>query len=242
MHLGAEGADPALPDLEALVGAVLDGRLRPDSRRPIALALSGGGDSLALSLASAAWARRVGRDLIVLTVDHGLQSESGAWTETCAATAARLGLPFQALAWTGDKPAAGLSAAARAARHGLLADTARAAGASVILLGHTADDIFEARLMRARGASTPEPREWSPSPVWPQGRGVFLLRPLIGVRRAQIRGWLTARGEAWIEDPANRSDLSARAQARRDIARGATPLGPRPESAPTQDLARACEA
>lgn len=222
------------------VQAILDRRLRPDSRRPVAVAFSGGGDSLALLLAAGDWAKAAGRELRVLTVDHGLQPDSVAWTQACAATAARLGLAFQALVWTDEKPTTGISAAARTARHRLLADAARAAGARVILMGHTADDILEARLMRARGSTTPEPREWSPSPVWPQGRGVFLLRPLLGLRRAELRDWLTARGETWVDDPANESPLSLRAQARRDIAgRGAGPIAT-PEAAAAEALARAC--
>lgn len=220
--------------------AILERRLRPESRRPVAVAFSGGGDSLALLLAAAEWSRAARRDLLVLTVDHRLQPAGAAWTRTCAATAARLGAAFQALCWTAEKPATGLPAAARAARHSLLADAARAAGASVILMGHTADDILEARLMRTRGSTTPEPREWSPSPVWPEGRGVFLLRPLLGLRRAGLRDWLTTRGEGWIDDPANESPLSRRAQARRQIAGGGMGPGETAESASAEALARVC--
>ncbi len=226
----------------AAVRAVLDRRLHAESRRPIAVAVSGGGDSLALLLLTDAWARSTGRALVVLTVDHGLQPDSQGWTTACAATAVRLGRAFKALHWTGDKPATGLPAAARAARHRLLADAARTFGARVILMGHTADDILEARLMRTRGSTTPEPREWAPSPVWPEGRGVFLLRPLLDVRRAEIREWLVARGETWIDDPANQSHLSARANARRDIAGGASTPAPGPDSVTAADLARACTA
>nr|MEA2798069.1 tRNA(Ile)-lysidine synthase [Phenylobacterium sp.] len=210
-------------DLGSAVGQVLDRRLRTNLPQPLAVALSGGGDSLALLLSGADWATRAGRGLVVLTVDHRLRPESAAWTEACAATAQRLNLPFRALAWDGEKPTNGLPAAARAARHRLLANAARAAGARVILMGHTADDVLEARLMRQAGSTTPEPHEWSPSPVWPDGRGLFLLRPLLGVRRADIRDWLTGRGETWIDDPANEDAAFARPRARRALADGASP-------------------
>jgi tRNA(Ile)-lysidine synthase len=200
--------------MEASVHAAMDARLRRDSPRPLAVALSGGGDSLALTLMADAWARAAGRELLVLTVDHGLSPASAAWTDTCAGIAARLGRPFVRLAWTGEKPPTGLPAKARAARHALLADAARAAGATVILMGHTADDVSEAGAMRAAGASTPDPRDWSPSPAWPEGRGVFLLRPILDVRRADLRAWLARRGESWIEDPANADPRFARARAR----------------------------
>lgn len=200
--------------LTETVGGVLDRRLSEDDPRPVAVALSGGGDSLALTLLADAWARRAGRELFVLTVDHGLRAESAAWTAACAATARRIGRPFRALNWTGEKPATSLPAAARAARHALLAEAARAAGARVILLGHTADDLAEAAAMRAAGSTTPDAREWGPSPAWPQGRGVFLLRPLLGVRREALRTWLRHAGEDWIDDPANTDVRFARARAR----------------------------
>jgi tRNA(Ile)-lysidine synthase len=228
---------PETPDLDAVAAEVLDRRLSGVSARPVAVALSGGGDSVALLLAAHAWARQAGRPLLALTVDHGLQADSPGWTAACAARAAALGVGFQALRWAGDKPAHGLPAAARQARHALLADAARAAGAAVILIGHTADDILEARAMRQVGSSTPAPRDWSPSPAWPQGRGLFLLRPLLGVRRAEIRRWLETRGETWIEDPANLDPRYARARARRDLV-DAGPAAPEPPS--PRDLAAAC--
>jgi tRNA(Ile)-lysidine synthase len=170
---------------------------------------------VALTLIADAWASAHGRDLVVLTVDHGLRPESAAWTDTCARLAGRLGRPFEALAWAAEqKPATGLPAAARSARHRLLAEAARRAGARVLLLGHTADDVAEAAAMRAAGSTTPSPREWSPSPVWPEGRGLFVLRPLLEVSRADLRVWLTSRGETWIDDPANTDLRFARSRAR----------------------------
>jgi tRNA(Ile)-lysidine synthase len=229
---------PETIDLDAVAAGVLDRRLSRVSPRPVAVALSGGGDSVALLLAAQAWARAAGRPLLALTVDHGLQAESAGWTAQCAARADALGVGFKALHWEGGKPARGLPAAAREARHRLLAEAAREAGARVILLGHTADDTLEARAMRRAGSSTPEPRDWAPSPAWPEGRGLHLLRPLLGVRRAAIRRWLTARGEAWIEDPANADPRYARARARRDLT--STDLAATPDLPLPRDLAAAC--
>lgn len=219
------------------VRPILDRRLLTDVDAPLAVALSGGGDSLALVLIAADWARDAGRRLLVLTVDHRLQAQSAAWTQACARTAERLGAAFRALSWEGPKPAAGLSAAAREARHRLLAEAARQAGARVILMGHTAGDLAEAAAMRARGSTVPDAREWAPSPAWPEGRGVFLLRPLLGVSREEIRTWLRGRGETWIEDPANSDPASARARAR--AAGAAVPDGDARPREPTA-LAEAC--
>jgi tRNA(Ile)-lysidine synthase len=240
VHLTAAQA-PTETGLDQAAGEVLDRRLLAHSPRPLAVAFSGGGDSLALLLTVAAWAKGAGRRLVVLTVDHRLRPESAAWTETCAATARRLGLPFVSRAWTGDKPATGLPAAARAARHALLADAARAAGARIILIGHTADDGLEAELMRQAGSTTPSPREWSPSPAWPEGRGLFLLRPLLAVRRSAIRDWLRARGEAWIDDPANEDTAYARSRARQALS-AAPPFAPAFAAGSAKGLAQACRA
>jgi tRNA(Ile)-lysidine synthase len=197
-------------------------RLNGPPGTPVALALSGGGDSLALLLAASLWAGRADRRLIALTVDHRLRAESADWARFAADRAARLGVAHRTLVWEGAKPAAGLQAAARAARHALLADAARAEGAHVILMGHTADDVMEAASMRRAGVQVAAPRSWSPSPAWPQGRGLFLHRPFLGVRRAALRDWLEALGERWIDDPANEDARFARTRARRRLTQGET--------------------
>jgi tRNA(Ile)-lysidine synthase len=221
------------------VSAVLADHLLVHDPAPVAVAFSGGGDSLALLLAAHGWAQASGRPLLALTVDHGLQAQSAAWAEACAEVARRLDVAHRTLRWTGPKPGHGLPAAARAARHQLLAEAARASGARVLLLGHTADDVAEARVMRAAGSTVPEPRRWSPSPAWPEGRGLFLLRPLIGQSRAAIRGWLRDHGQAWIDDPANADLRYARPRARAALggAEAPPPAEPSPDVAP---LARAC--
>lgn len=227
------GLTAEAPDLDCgrQVADILDRRLLKAAVAPLAVALSGGGDSVALTLMAADWARANRRRLVVLTVDHGLNPAALGWTARCRDLAARLGADFRALTWTGEKPVTGLPAAARSARHRLLAEAAREVGARVILMGHTADDRAEAAAMRADGSSTPEPQEWAPSPAWPQGRGLFLLRPMLGLRRGSLRAWLTGRGESWIEDPANEDPRFARARARVALAGAGAPprAGARPE-------------
>jgi len=208
------GLTSVLDGLEQSVHAVLDSRLSARTSAPLAVGLSGGGDSLALLLMARSWGKAHGRSIVALTVDHGLQAQGRDWARACAARCEALGIEHKGLAWTGPKPASGLPAAARAARHALLADAARAAGASVLLLGHTADDLAESAVMRDAGSTVPDPRVWTPSPAWPEGRDVFLLRPMLSVRRGDLRSWLTERGERWIEDPANEDPNFARARAR----------------------------
>ncbi len=218
MQLTTIAPTPVWDAFETPANQSLNARLSFDDPAPVAVAISGGGDSLCLLLLAKAWADRRGRRLVALTVDHGLQPDSGRWALSCLDRIARLGVESRLLAWDGPKPATGLSAAARAARHRLLAESAREAGAAVILMGHTADDRAEAALMRQEGSTAPSPREWAPSPVWPEGRGLFILRPLLAYRRSDIRVFLAAAGETWIDDPANDNPASARARARGRLA------------------------
>lgn len=194
------------------VRAALDRRLDRASNTPLAVGFSGGGDSLFLLKAVLDWAGQ--RPVLALVVDHQLQPDSARWTAEAVAKARALGAAAKALAWTGDKPSTGVPAAARRARHALLAAAAREAEAKVLLLGHTASDLAEGAAMRAEGSTVSDPREWAPSPVWPEGRGVFLLRPLLGLTRDEIRRALAAEGETWLDDPANEDLRYARARAR----------------------------
>ncbi|HEY5289207.1 MAG TPA: tRNA lysidine(34) synthetase TilS [Caulobacteraceae bacterium] len=216
-----------------LVVRELAARLARGPARPLAVAFSGGGDSLALLLATKAWADRVGRRLVAFTVDHRLQPASAAWSSWCVARASRLGVECQVLPWESPKPPLGLPAAARAARHRLIAQAARRTGAQVVLFGHTADDVVESRLMRAEGVRVSAPSIWSPSPVWPEGRGVFILRPLIEARRAAVRDWLISRGETWIDDPANTDDRHPRAGVRARISETSEALEPNSRACPS---------
>ncbi len=162
---------------------------------------------------------------MALTVDHGLNAQSADWTAAAAAAAARLGVAWRGLVWRGEKPSHGLPAAARAARHALLASAARDLGSSVILMGHTADDVAESALIRADTPGHGHLRPWSPSPVWPEGRGVFLLRPLLAARRADLRAWLSAQELDWLDDPANADPRFARSRARADLAKAQAGIG-----------------
>jgi len=228
----AISAGPAWRSLVHVVRAVLDERLDSFTSAPLAVAFSGGGDSLALLLAARAWASGARRPVLAITVDHRLQSAAADWALWCEARARRLGVDHVTLAWAGEKPVAGLAAAARAARHRLIAEAARVAGAHVVLMGHTADDLAEARVMRATDGVPSDPKTWSPSPAWPEGRGIFILRPLLGVRRAAIRAALAEAGETWIEDPANSDPRHARARARAMLGGSGEP----DVGAPTPDM------
>src|SRR5579871_2859518 len=101
----------------------------------LVLAISGGPDSVALMWLAARWRKSLssGPRLVAVTVDHGLRPEAAREARAVKELARALDLPHRTVRWTGVKPAAGVPAAARAARYRLLAQAASREGAAHIL-------------------------------------------------------------------------------------------------------------
>lgn len=172
--------------------------------RRIALAVSGGSDSLALLHLSLAWRDGLAEakpDFVVLTVDHGLRPEAAAEAQTVAAEAAKLGLECRVLTRTPTSATSGLQASARTDRYRLLVDAARAWSAEALVTAHTLDDQAETVLMRlARGSGVDG---LSAMAQHSQTGGLPLLRPLLGLSKARLQASLRARGVTWLDDPSN---------------------------------------
>lgn len=187
------------PDaLEAAAFAALD-RLA-GGLTGLGIALSGGGDSVALMHLAARWARGRNIRLAAATVDHGLRPESAAEAATAGQAAAALGLDHAVLRWDGSG-SGNLMDRARRARLRLLADWARAQGLAALALGHTRDDQAETLLMRLmRGAGIDGLSAMAPRR---EAEGMLWLRPLLDLGREDLRHWLRHIGASWVEDPTN---------------------------------------
>jgi tRNA(Ile)-lysidine synthase len=182
----------------------------------LGVAVSGGGDSVALLLMATEWASRTGRRVEAATVDHRLRPESGAEAEAVASLCDRLGVSHEILTWCAPPDAGNLSAAAREARIALLGDWARRRGLAFVALGHTLDDQAETVLLRlARGAGVDG---LSGMAARVRRDGVVWIRPLLDARRDDLREYLRDAGAAWAEDPSNDDDAYARIRMRRLIA------------------------
>lgn len=191
---------------EAALRGFLDGRFPGNAA--LGVAVSGGGDSVALLHLTAAWCRGRGLALQAATVDHGLREAAAAEAAGVAQACAALGVAHRVLDWRWDGQG-NLQDAARQARRGLLAGWAEAAGLEAVLLGHTADDQAETVLMRlARGSGVDGLCGMAAAD------GLF-LRPLLEVSRAALRDWLRGRGIGWVEDPSNDDARFDRVKARR---------------------------
>lgn len=191
----------------------------------LGLAVSGGSDSTALLHLAVEWARARGRAIEAATVDHGLRPEATAEAEGVGEACEKLSVPHAILTWRRPRTVSHGpgQAEARRARHGLLAGWARARDIGLITLGHTRDDRIETFLMRARQGSgwhgLAGPLPLAPSPVWPEGRGIALARPLLAFGREELREELRTRNAGWIEDPSNAAGRYERVRTRQLAAR-----------------------
>ncbi|MFO1104839.1 MAG: tRNA lysidine(34) synthetase TilS [Amaricoccus sp.] len=186
--------------------------LRAATPGPLGVAVSGGGDSLALLLLL----RAAGiPDLAAVTVDHGLRPESAAEAAGVAALCAARGIPHAVLRWTGWSKRGNLQAAARQARRQLIAAWARGRGVEAVALGHTLDDQAETFLMRlARGSGIDG---LSAMRACVRAEGLLWLRPMLGLRRADLRVWLASEGIPWAEDPGNENAAFQRVRVRQSL-------------------------
>ncbi len=181
--------------MPALEEAFRERLLRLAPQDPLVLAVSGGGDSVAL----AHLVRRAERRAVVAHLDHALRPDSGEDLLFVRNLAQRLGFPFY-----GERVEVGriarergenLEALAREVRYAFLHRVAKEVGAKAILTAHTLDDQAETVLLKllqgtARGLGIRE-------------KEGMVVRPLLPFAREELRAYLLALGEAWREDPTN---------------------------------------
>lgn len=204
-------AEAAAPIAEGELGPLF---AEVDGARAIALAVSGGADSLALLDCVDRWRRgRATPVVTVLTVDHGLRAESAAEAAMVAGIARERGFAHRILAWDGPHPEGDVEAAAREARYRLLLPAAREAGASHLLLAHHRDDQAETFLMRlSRGSGLFGLAAMRPAV---EAGTITILRPFLALPRSRLAATTAAAGMVPAEDPMNRDPRFLRARLRR---------------------------
>lgn len=198
--------------LSARFGTALARLITLNPGDAIGVAVSGGGDSMALLDLAHAWCKGRKIGLHSATVNHGLRPEAAGEADMVAAFCASRGISHDTIRWTGWDGKGNLQAAARNARRGLLADWAASQGLKAILVGHTADDQAETVLMRLARGSGVDGLAGIPART---GGDIPFLRPLMGLGRTELRDYLIAEGIAWVDDPSNDDDAFDRVRARK---------------------------
>jgi tRNA(Ile)-lysidine synthase len=198
--VGASPVSPAAPDAPN-VAADFSGLVAP-----VIVACSGGPDSVALLVLAA----DAGLAPTAVHVDHGLRDDSAADADVVRDAAEALGVP-----WRSVRVAVGagpnLEARARDARYGALQMAREELGATAILVAHTADDQAETVLLNVLRGSAAAGLSGMPA-----RRGV-VARPLLHLRRADVRAVATARGLTTVDDPTNGDVRWRRAWIRHEV-------------------------
>jgi len=195
-------------ELAALLEAIGSFEARP----LIAVAVSGGPDSLALILLADRWARQRDGEAWALTVDHGLRPESAEEARTVAGWLAGRGISHETLVWAGTKPLSGFQEAAREARYRLLAQWCRAHGVLHLLTAHHREDQGETYLIRRRAGSGID--GLAGMSAVRELAGCRLVRPLLSVPRARLLALLAQESQPFLSDPSNLNPAFERARLR----------------------------
>ncbi|MBP5857682.1 tRNA lysidine(34) synthetase TilS [Marivibrio halodurans] len=187
----------------------------PRAPAGLAVACSGGADSMALALLLKDWAAARSIPFRTYTVDHGLRPEAA---EEAASVCHRLGvLGIRADVLRGESERAigaggDIQARARELRYRLLLDRCRADGVEALAFAHHLEDQAETFLLRlARGSGVDGLSAMMPAREW---AGVRLIRPLLAMPKSALTAHLRAAGVAWVEDPSNRDTRFDRVRVR----------------------------
>jgi tRNA(Ile)-lysidine synthase len=169
----------------------------------IGLAVSGGADSLALLLLAQRWAKGLAGSprLQVYSVDHRLRPEAADEVAMVLGVAKSLGVPATGLAWTGEKPQAGVQEAARLARYRLMGAAMAADGVGVLLTAHHRQDQAETVLMRLAHGSGVEGLRGMADMA--EVEGISVHRPLLDIEPEALRAVVEAAGLTPATDPSN---------------------------------------
>ncbi|GAA5233457.1 tRNA lysidine(34) synthetase TilS [Verticiella sediminum] len=210
-------APDALPALAAGLQTPVDACLAHlPAGAAVAVAVSGGPDSLMLAVAAAHAARRQGRPLHLLHVHHGLLAEADAWAQGVAHLAQRLAAGLAVARVEVELRGRGVEDAARQARYAALSRLAGERGIRHVLLAQHADDQAETVLMRLLRGAGPAGMVGMRAEL--ERDGVRYLRCWLEVPRAQIVAQLAAVSEALgvapAADPTNHDARYARGHLR----------------------------
>lgn len=170
---------------------------------PLAVATSGGADSLCLLLLTHRWAEEKGGKVIGLTVDHGLRPESKDEALRIHTWAKERNIEHIILNWSGEKPRSRLQEKARQARYKLLTNWCKEHQISTLLLGHHQQDQEETFWMRLSAGSGLD--GLSGMTRQKTKDGITILRPLLQFPKDRLKETLRAENQLWIEDPTNKS-------------------------------------
>jgi tRNA(Ile)-lysidine synthase len=184
-----------------------------NSRQSIAVALSGGPDSMALLYLLSHHSKI--KTIYALTIDHGLRKESAQEAKTVGEWVGDWPkVDHHIIRWTGQKPKAAIMENARAARYKLMHKFCAAHDVKKLFLGHNETDQAETFLFRlAKGSGIDGLGAMCTEQVF-ENTDLVLLRPLLGVPKTELQAFCTMHKIPHVQDPTNQNMDYARARLR----------------------------
>jgi tRNA(Ile)-lysidine synthase len=174
----------------------------------IAVAVSGGSDSMALALLLHQWVQLHSGQLTCLIVDHQLRRESTQEAQQTYKTLIDHGMKVQILTWSGEKPTSRLQERAREKRYELLEGWCLGNQVLHLAVAHHGEDQWETVMYRlSKGADLGGLMGMQPVVLRPFGR---ILRPLLNFSKDDLRLIIQAYGITAVEDPSNQNDRFTR--------------------------------
>ena len=167
----------------------------------LAVAVSGGPDSMALTLLLDDWVRQRGGYLRAFTVDHGLRPEAAAEAVWVGEQLASRGIAHEVLTWRPTDGGKTTQADAREGRFAALQAACRRYGILHLVLAHHRADQAETCLLRVAAASGVD--GLAAMSAERRLATLRLLRPLLDIPKARLQATLVARGQSWLADPSN---------------------------------------
>jgi len=167
----------------------------------LAVAVSGGADSMALAHLVGQWSKGTIHNL---TVDHGLRPEAADEVRLVERFARSINAKCKKFKWLGDKSQNSIQESAREARYKMMAEYCRKQKLRYLLTAHHADDQMETILFRlAKGSGLDGLRGIAEKSAY--DKNLNLLRPLLHVTHEECVATCGAAQIEWAEDPSNQS-------------------------------------
>lgn len=179
----------------------------------IAVAVSGGSDSIALLNLVFEWSKSYNKVIVAITVNHNLRAEAEGEIKFVSNACAKLSIPHHVVSWDDWDQKGNLQAEARNARYRLISNWAKLNEIDVVALGHTKDDVVENFIIRLSRGSGVDGLSQMLSKF--KFHDVMYARPLLDLSRTDLREYLNFKKVTWIEDSSNENSKFQRVRIRK---------------------------
>ncbi len=184
--------------------------------KEVALAVSGGSDSIALLHLASEWARLLRIRLVVFSVNHNLRPEASEEIEFVRKITSGLGHKFYELSWNNSGNKVAIQERAREARYNMMTDKCHELGINTLLTAHHLDDMLETYLMRKNKKSGLFGLSYSTSFFY---NNIQIIRPFASFLKYELIDYLNNVNIKWIEDKSNFLEIYERNRIRMEISR-----------------------